>query len=156
VSVRPYDPARDAAALRACLVEYQDFHHALEPSWPEGAAIVDDYVAYLAAQCARHDGRIMLAEHEGEVVGFACVAASLHNDSPDDPATFAWIYELFVKAAFRRRGIGTALMAEAETFVRARGAKELRLGVLDRNVDARALYQGLGFRDYTRVLTKPL
>jgi ribosomal protein S18 acetylase RimI-like enzyme len=40
--------------------------------------------------------------------------------------------------------------------VRSRGARELRLGVLDRNANARALYRGLGFRDYVRVLTKPL
>jgi ribosomal protein S18 acetylase RimI-like enzyme len=47
-------------------------------------------------------------------------------------------------------------MAEAAAFVRARGARELRLGVIDRNANARALYRRLGFRDYTRVLTKPL
>lgn len=47
-------------------------------------------------------------------------------------------------------------MAEAESFVRSRGARELRLGVLDRNADARVLYRGLGFRDCIRVVTKPL
>jgi len=47
-------------------------------------------------------------------------------------------------------------MAEAESFVRSHGARELRLGVLDRNGDARAFYRSLGFRDYVRVLTKLL
>jgi ribosomal protein S18 acetylase RimI-like enzyme len=47
-------------------------------------------------------------------------------------------------------------MAEAEAFAHSRGARELRLGVLDRNADARALYRGLGSRNYVRVVTKRL
>jgi GNAT superfamily N-acetyltransferase len=156
MSIRSYEAARDAAALRACIVEHQDFHRDLEPAWPAGASIVDDYVAFLEAQCAGHDGRVFLAARDGAVIGFICAVASVRNDSPDDPAPFAWVHDIFVKAAHRRQGVATALMAEVEAFARARGAKELRLGVLDRNADARALYQVRGFRDYTRVLTKAL
>jgi hypothetical protein len=32
--------------------------------------------------------------------------------------------------------------------------REIRLGVLERNVDARRLYDALDFRGYARVLTK--
>lgn len=156
VVVRPYDPARDAEALRACVVEHQDFHRALEPSWPEGKAILDDYVAYLEREMAARDGRLFVAEVDDAVAGFLCVVSAARGDSPDDPAVFAWVHDVFVRPAYRRRRVATALMAEAESFVRARGARELRLGVLDRNATARALYAGLGFRDYVRVLTKEL
>lgn len=155
-SVRPYDAARDGEALRACLIEHQDFHRALEPSWPEGKTIIDAYVSFLAAQCATHDGRILVAERTGAIVGFICVVSSLRNDSPDDPATFAWVHDVFVRPEHRRQGVGATLLAEAEAFVRSRGARELRLGVLDRNDHARGMYRGLGFRDYVRVLTKPI
>ena len=156
IDVRPYDAVRDADAFRACVIEHQDFHRALEPAWPEGKAIIDDYVAYLETQCATHDGRVMIADSGGTIVGFVCVVASTRGDSPDDPATYAWVHDIFVRPEHRRQGVATALMAEAESFVRSRGARELRLGVLDRNADARALYRGLGFRDYVRVVTKPL
>lgn len=156
VHVRPYDAARDVQALRGCIVEHQDFHHALEPSWPEGGAILDDYVAHLERQCQEHDGRLIVADVDGEIAGFVCVVASTRGDSPDDPAVYAWIHDIFVRRAHRRRGMATALMAEAESFVRSRGARELRLGVLARNVDARALYRILGFRDYVCIVTKPL
>ena len=156
VLIRPCDLARDVVALRECLIEQQDFHRALEPSWPEGPAIVGAYVAYLEHACATHDGRILLADLDGDVAGFVCVASALRTGEPSDPATFAWVYELYVRAVYRRRGIATALMAEAEAFARGRGAKELRLGMLDRNVDAFSLYRARGFRAYTRVLTKPL
>jgi GNAT superfamily N-acetyltransferase len=156
IVVRPYDPARDTEAFRACIVEHQDFHRALEPSWPAGTAVLERYVAYLEQQCAEHDGRILVADAAGEIAGFLCVVASTRGDSPDDPAVFAWVHDVFVRPAHRRGGVATALMAEAEAFVRSRGAGELRLGVLDRNTGARALYRDLGFRDYVRVLTKPL
>jgi GNAT superfamily N-acetyltransferase len=154
--VRPYDQARDAEPLRALIIEHQDFHRGLEPSWPEGKTIIDAYVTFLTAQCAAHDGRIMVAERSGVIVGFICVVSSARNDSPDDPATFAWVHDVFVRLEHRRQGIGAALLADAEAFGRSRGARELRLGVLERNETARALYQAKGFRDYARVLTKPL
>jgi GNAT superfamily N-acetyltransferase len=156
LTVRPYHAARDAAALRACIVEHQEFHRGLEPSWPEGATIVDAYVAYLETQCRSHDGRLLVAERDGEVLGFACVVAATRGDSPDDPATFAWLHDIFVRAAHRGAGIGAALLAEAEAFARSHGARLLRLGVLDRNGDARAFYRGHGFRDYVRIVTKDL
>jgi len=156
VTVRLYDGTRDAEALRALNVEHQDFSRTLEPSWPEGTAVVDRYVAYLEKECAAHDGGVLLAESGGHVVGFVCVVASTRGDSPDDPAIFAWIHDIFVRPEHRRQGVATALMAAAESFARSHGAKELRLGVIDRNETARTMYRELGFRDYVRVLTKPL
>jgi GNAT superfamily N-acetyltransferase len=155
-TIRLYDAGRDSASLRACIVEHQDFHRGLEPSWPEGTAIADDYMAYLETQCAAHDGCVVVAERAEQIVGFVCVVASTRGESPDDPATFAWIHDLFVKAGHRRHGIATVLMKEAESFARAHGAPLLRLGVLDRNEGARAFYRRHGFRDYVRVLAKAL
>ena len=156
MTIRPYEPVRDAEALRVCLVEHQEFHRALEPSWPEGAAIVEDYVAYLERVCAKRDGQILIAERDHDVIGFACVAPTLRSDSPDDPGPYAWLFEVYVKAPHRARGVGTALIGGAEAFARSRGAKEMRLAVLERNEGARAVYRARGFRDYTRLLVKPL
>ena len=156
VVIRAFEAPRDVEALRALNVEHQDFSRTLEPSWPPGTTVVDDYVAFLERECAAHDGGVLLAEVEGRVAGFVCVVSATRGDSPDDPATFAWIHDIFVRPEHRRQGVATALMAAAESFARSRGARELRLGVIDRNADARAMYRGLGFRDYLRILTKPL
>ena len=156
IVVRPYDAARDLAELRALNVEHQDFSRSLEPSWPEGKAVAEQYVAYLERECAAHDGCVLMAEADGAIAGFICAVATMGPGSPDDPATFAWVHDIYVRPAYRRRGIASALMAAAESFVKARGARELRLGVIDRNGDAQTIYRELGFRDYVRVLTKPL
>ena len=156
IIVRQFDPARDAESLRTCLIDQQNVHRGIEPSWPSGDAIVSDYLTYLETECAVHDGCIFMAEHADETVGFVCVVASTRGGAPDDPAPFAWIYDVFVKAGHRRRGVAGMLMAEAERFASSRGARQLRLGVLDRNEPARAFYARHGFRDYTRVLTKTL
>jgi len=156
VEIRPYVSTRDRDALIGCIIEQQNFHRSLEPSWPEGEAIADEYLSYLEKQSVERDGCILLAEAEEGIVGFVAVAASIRNDSPDDPSSFAWIYDVFVKAGHRRRGLASRLMAEAESFARTRGAECLRLGVLAANGAAQELYRALGFRGYVNIVTKPI
>ena len=60
--VRPFDATRDVETLRECVIEQQDFHRHFEPSWPTGSGIAGDYLAYLDAECAAHNGCIIMAE----------------------------------------------------------------------------------------------
>jgi GNAT superfamily N-acetyltransferase len=82
--------------------------------------------------------------------------ATTRGESPEDPAPFAWIHDIFVKPEHRRRGVASVLMAEAERFARSQGARVLRLGVLDRNENARAFYVRHEFHEHSHVLTKTL
>jgi ribosomal protein S18 acetylase RimI-like enzyme len=156
VVIRRFDAARDAGSLRECVIDQQNFHHTIEPSWPGGDAIVGEYVTYLETECAAHNGCILLAHCGKLAVGFVCVVATTRGESPDDPASFAWIHDIYVKPEHRQRGVASMLMAEAERFARGEGARSVRLGVLDGNERARKFYVRHGFREYTRVLTKPL
>ena len=54
---------------------------------------------------------------------------------------------LMVAAGARRRGIGTALMGEAEKWARGAGITKLELTVFPHNEPAIALYRKLGFRE---------
>ena len=156
VLIRRFDPARDAESLRACVIDHQNFHRGIEPTWPDGDAIADDYVTYLHTQCAACNGCIFMADYGDQTAGFVCVVAATRGEAPDDPAPYAWIQDLYVAPPYRRRGVATLLMAEAERFARGKGALVLRLGVLDGNESARRFYEGHGFREYTHVLTKTL
>jgi len=54
-----------------------------------------------------------------------------------------WVYYLAVSPAHRRKGLGRALMAAAEAWLRARGAPKIQLMVREGN-DALGFYQALG------------
>lgn len=58
------------------------------------------------------------------------------------------IHDIVVSAPFRRRGIGRALLAAAESGARARGCCKLTLEVLEGNRGAIAAYREAGFAPY--------
>ena len=153
--MRPYDPAHDERELRACVVEIQDHHRALE-GWPPGEVIADAYVKWAVERCRVYEGCIFLAEQEGVVLGFVCVLGRVPGDAPDDPDPCAFITDLLVRDGHRRRGVASALLSHAEAYARACGARRLRLGVLARNTGAAVLYERAGYREYIRVMTKSL
>jgi ribosomal protein S18 acetylase RimI-like enzyme len=156
VVIRRFDAARDAQSLRTCLIDHQNVHRRIEPSWPDGEAIVSEYMRYLETECASHNGCILIAHCAEQAAGFVCVVAATRGESPEDPSPFAWIHELYVKPEHRRRGVASMLMAEAERFARGEGAHVLRLGVLDKNAGARGFYKRQGFGEQAHVLTKRL
>lgn len=55
--------------------------------------------------------------------------------------------EIWVALESRRRGVGSALLAEGFRWARAFHIRKLELGVLLDNLAARALYEGLGFAE---------
>jgi GNAT superfamily N-acetyltransferase len=157
VIIRDFDPSRDGTALRDCFIELQNFERRLDPGMPEGSTIADAYLNRMFARCRAWDGRVFVAEVAGQVVGFACVWARVQPDEPDEnPAEYAFVSDLVVGTAYRRRGIGGQLLSAAEGYARARGAGSLRIRVLARNAAARRLYVSAGFAEYEVELAKQL
>ncbi|HXU63611.1 MAG TPA: GNAT family acetyltransferase [Polyangia bacterium] len=58
-----------------------------------------------------------------------------------------WINYLAVDPAARRRGLGRALMAEAERLLRARGCPKINLQIRRENREALAFYERIGFAE---------
>jgi ribosomal protein S18 acetylase RimI-like enzyme len=63
-----------------------------------------------------------------------------------------WVYYLAVAPQSRRRGLGRAMMAAAEAWLRARGAPKIQLMVREDNQEALAFYATLGL-DRQKVAT---
>ena len=145
----------DERALLTLIAEHQDYHRALEPQWPSGADIAHEYLRYLRDECAAHDGAMFVADDGAALAGFICVVTD-QRGAPDNPDRHAFVHDVFVASAWRRRGVAQRLMHAAESFAASRGVDELRLAVLERNTEARAFYATLGFRDYARTLTRRL
>ena len=153
--IRDYEASRHRGQLRACVVELQDFERGLEPTLPKGDAMADRYLAHVLDRCAGGAGRIFVSEEDGAVVGFVGVLARVVPE-PDEAQAYAYVSDLVVLPAYRRRGIGRALLERAEAYARGEGARVLRVGVLAKNEAAARLYRSLGFGDYTIQLNKPL
>ena len=60
---------------------------------------------------------------------------------------------VWVDPAHRGKGVGNALIEYALTWSRSRGAKRLKVGVFEDNLNAVAFYRSAGFKDVG--LTKP-
>jgi GNAT superfamily N-acetyltransferase len=94
-----------------------------------------------------------LAEMEGQVVGFACLRLVPYMS---DDVPYAELTELFVREAYRRRGVARALVAAVRVTAHEQGSDELLVLTGFNNTEALALYQALGFRDYALVMRSRL
>src|SRR5688500_10766436 len=106
-----------------------------------------DSAALIAARlvaCAEIE-TALVAELNGQIGGFACVRVVpcvLYAEP------YAELTELYVDPAFRRRGLGRALIAHAEQLARARGAIDLLIMTGVGNAAAQALYRAAGYDTY--------
>jgi mycothiol synthase len=104
---------------------------------------LDDWVAERVLRDPVFDpGLLLLAEHDDEVVGIAvCRSGAL--GSPED----GWIRDLAVLPAWRRQGVGMALLRTALEAFRRRGLTGAALEVDDVTLEgAVALYRRAGMR----------
>jgi ribosomal protein S18 acetylase RimI-like enzyme len=90
----------------------------------------------------------LVAEIDGKVVGTTMAGYDGHR---------GWIYSVAVDQNYRRRGIATALIHEAERLLEAAGCPKVNLQVMPNNPGAVALYQSLGYAIEDRVsMGKPM
>ena len=91
----------------------------------------------IARKFAEQPELFAVAECDGALVG--CVMAGYEGHR-------GWINYLAVAPAERRRGVGRALMLEAERMLRAAGCPKINLQVRPDNPDVIAFYERIGFR----------
>ncbi len=104
---------------------------------------------------------LFLAESpSGEVVGL-CWCAINPDENARRWAAIGWINDLGVARAYRRQGLGRALLLTGIAWLRAEGMASVELWVDGGNREARALYDALGFTvaktltDYRHYLYTP-
>jgi ribosomal protein S18 acetylase RimI-like enzyme len=92
------------------------------------------------------DGVALIAEDDDEPVGYA-----LASVVPQTPIR-GHLYDLYVEAGNRGRGVGRELIAETAAHLQERGVTHLSLDVALGNDSARRLYERLGFRAYDTLM----
>jgi ribosomal protein S18 acetylase RimI-like enzyme len=154
--IRPYEP-RDEAAVIHCIASLQNAERALETDRVDPTDIAPRYLRDLLVRFQTQPGGLLVAEEAGHIVGY--VSLWLEPEPEDywtSLANYAYISDLAVLPEQRGRGLGRALLAEAERLARRLGATTLKINVLARNAPAWSLYRSAGFRDYEITLLKAL
>ena len=128
VSLRPATP-EDAERIAAMFTD---------EGYPSGPS---DIVERLARFDSEHS-RVIVAEHDGEVLGFVAVHALPRFEHSD---RIIRIMALVVDAGERGRGIGRLLMEEAERLGRDLDAAFAEVTAGHHRPDARRLYEELGY-----------
>ena len=160
VSIRDYAP-QDGEDVKDLLVELQRYLVAADKSGV--LALTQDYreryFAYIMEETAAHDGKIIIAEADGEIVGLAAVKifqgggeAEITTNCPK----IGFISDIVVKEGMRGRGIGGAVVAAAEKYFAEKGCRFSELEVLASNISALGLYKKCGYGVNCHYLLKPL
>lgn len=86
--------------------------------------------------------RVLVAEHEGELLGFVALHAMPRFEHDD---RILRVLALVVDAGARERGVGRALMAEAERIGTELDAAFIEITAGHHRPEARRLYESLGY-----------
>lgn len=90
---------------------------------------------------SRPAAEVIIAEYDGAVAGQALF---FHNYSTFHASRGIYLEDLFVRPAFRGRGIGKALLARLAAIAIERGCVRFEWAVLDWNESAIKFYRALG------------
>ncbi len=93
---------------------------------------------------------------EGKICGFLCLYVPQRERKGFVHAKTGVILNMGVDEAYREKGIGTALIGEAEKYLLQKGISALELGVYMFNENAYKLYNKLGFTTIERQMFKKL
>lgn len=99
----------------------------------------------LLAQAAGDAERdvLLVADHEGQLVGLVYARPADHHD----PTRTAEVSALYVDPTFHGQGVGAALLRTAASELSRLGFSTIRLEVLSANLPARGFYERLGGRE---------
>ena len=122
-----------------------DQHVEYDPERFSTFANVEGAARFYRSRFDTPDSAVLVAEVDGEVVGFAYLErdelnyAELLRDG-------AWLHDIYVNESARAEGIGRDLINAAAETAKRMGAKKLLLTVAAKNAIAQQVFEKAGFR----------
>ncbi len=156
ILLRPYQPS-DRAAMTALLLDLNRHENAIS-----GESLVDAETAEIGAIeaeeiLAEWDAAVVLAEIDGEPAGLLIwYVATGESYLAEKFRRYGKVDALVVATRHRGKGVGKALLEEAERLTRERGLSRMMLHVIEGNDGAAEAYRKFGFRPHSINMAKPL
>ena len=151
VMIQNYQP-KDRAQIIALFDEFQDFIASLDPfrRLRRLPGYGDYALQKTLEEVAAHDGVFYVVTDQDVTIGF--VAGTIKKPTQEEllelvPSTRGRITELYICPSYRKQGIATRLIQEAEKHFVQRGCDVVRIEVFVPNQEAHRLYKKLGYRD---------
>ncbi len=156
ISIRPASSGdvRAIGRLGAALVR---LHHELDAErFLEATAQTEHgYASYVRSQLANREIIVLVAEREGEVLGYTFAGIEgVDYMSLRGPAGV--LHDIVVDPAHRGLGIGRALLDATLDALEERGAPRVVLSTAERNESAQRLFARAGFRRTMIEMTREL
>ena len=146
VLIRPAAPAdlKAIGRLGALLVR---LHHGFDPDRFIAAMPQTEhaYGSFLARQLDEPNIIVLVAEHGGEVVGYAYAGVE-GNDYMSLRGPAGVLHDIVVDPAHRGHGIGRVLLDATLAALEAKGAPRVVLSTAEQNESAQRLFARAGFR----------
>jgi ribosomal protein S18 acetylase RimI-like enzyme len=146
IVIRPATKADLAAVgrLGAMLVQT---HHDFDPRRFIAATRQTEvgYASFLGTQLDARDVVVLVAEHEGDVIGYTYAGVE-GKDWMSLRGPAGALYDILVDPGHRGRGVGRMLLEATVAALTSRGVPQVVLSTADRNETAQRLFASAGFR----------
>jgi ribosomal protein S18 acetylase RimI-like enzyme len=157
ITIRDADLARDRATLERFILGSNTYEAQFESDRRLDDKVGVDYLPDLIERAGTKQGRMLVAEQNGTVIGWAMCHVDRHETFViEDERPFGYIAELFIEESARGRHVGRTLLNSCEDHFRTLGLKTVLIGVLSPNERARNAYRAAGYADYAVNLRKVL
>ncbi|MEE2878377.1 MAG: GNAT family N-acetyltransferase [Pseudomonadota bacterium] len=129
------------------LLEFEQGIIAAEPAYDP--LLKPDPISYydIAEMMGSDEAEVMVVELDGEIVASGYVKVR-ESRACTAPALHAYLGFMFVREAYRGRGLNRLLLDGLLDWARERGLKEIRLTVYPGNEPALRAYEKIGFSPY--------
>ena len=157
--IRP-SSAADGPGIARIFLESSEHHAGLDPELffvPDLEMVTERYTQGLQLPSGKDECITLVAESDGNVVGFIDVRLDRPTDPMHREMVFCHVVELAIERKFQSKGIGAQLLQAAEKWGRQRGAHVALLEHNQANRRASAFYrQRMGYRVSSITLIKKL
>ena len=145
--------AEDHEVILAFWLELIEHHRRLAPADAPALSLREVLAQEIRRGLARARCCVLVAERGPTPVGFLFAEVEPGGGGAD-PSPLGWIHELWVVPGDRRRGVASALCAEADAFFRARDVRRVSVRVESGNAEALRYWGRRGFADRARILER--
>ena len=159
IEIVAYRPEYRRAVI-ALMAELQEVERSLSADRMPGEEVAEGHFDYLLGVCERQAGEVLVAFRDARVVGFVVVFVETEDEGDlhllPEYRKYGWVSDLVVADEHKGSGTASRLMACAERYAAAAGARRMKLAALRNNGPARRFYERAGYSEHEIVYCKTL